>query len=87
MVRASSRAVSAARVAVAVLLALMLSPAVAHAWTPGTHIFLGEAIMRSLALLPGRATNGLSRVRSGSRRASACWEEGLDLKSRRPSGL
>ena len=44
MVRASSRAVSAARVAVAVLLALVLTPAVAHAWTPGTHIFLGEAI-------------------------------------------
>src|SRR3977135_4530337 len=52
MVRASSRAVSAARVAVAVLLALVLTPAFAHAWTPGTHIFLGEAIMRSLTLLP-----------------------------------
>ncbi|HMG00898.1 MAG TPA: zinc dependent phospholipase C family protein, partial [Gemmatimonadaceae bacterium] len=58
--RASSRAVSAARVAVAVLLALMLSPAVAHAWTPGTHIFLGEAIMRSLALLPSSIAELLS---------------------------
>ena len=60
MVRASSRAVSAARVAVAVLLALVLTPAIAHAWTPGTHIFLGEAIMRSLALLPSSIAELLS---------------------------
>jgi hypothetical protein len=52
MGRASPRASSAFRVALAVLLALMLTPAVAYAWTPGTHIFLGEAVMRSLALLP-----------------------------------
>ncbi|HMI44937.1 MAG TPA: zinc dependent phospholipase C family protein [Gemmatimonadaceae bacterium] len=52
MTRASPRAVSAGGIALAVLLALVLTPAVAHAWTPGTHIFLGEAIMRSLALLP-----------------------------------
>jgi hypothetical protein len=38
-------------VAVAIL-AIALTPAAAYAWTPGTHIFLGEAIMRSLALLP-----------------------------------
>ncbi len=31
---------------------LVLAPTVAHAWTPGTHVFLGEAVMRSLALLP-----------------------------------
>ncbi len=30
----------------------MLAPAIAHAWTPGTHVYLGEAVMRSLALLP-----------------------------------
>ena len=52
MTRASPRAVSAGAIALAVLLALVLTPAAAHAWTPGTHIFLGEAIMRSLALLP-----------------------------------
>ena len=52
MTRASPRAVSAGAIALAVLLALVLTPAIAHAWTPGTHIFLGEAIMRSLALLP-----------------------------------
>src|SRR6476660_5866459 len=60
MAGASSRAGSAARVAVAVLLALVLTPAVAHAWTPGTHIFLGEAIMRSLALLPSSIAELLS---------------------------
>ena len=34
------------------LVAIALTPAAAFAWTPGTHIFLGEAIMRSLSLLP-----------------------------------
>jgi hypothetical protein len=52
MRRATPRTVSAGSLALAVLLALMLTPAVAHAWTPGTHIFLGEAVMRSLPLLP-----------------------------------
>lgn len=52
MERATPRAVSAGGIALAVLLALILTPAVAHAWTPGTHIFLGEAVMRSLPLLP-----------------------------------
>ena len=52
MQRATPRAVSAGGLALAVLLALILTPAVAHAWTPGTHIFLGEAVMRSLPLLP-----------------------------------
>jgi len=52
MARASPRALSAGGLALAVLLALVLTPAVAHAWTPGTHIFLGEAVMRSLPLLP-----------------------------------
>ena len=42
-------------VAVMVLLAgaaLVLLPSAAYAWTPGTHVFLGEAVMRSLDLLP-----------------------------------
>jgi len=34
------------------LFAIAATPATAYAWTPGTHIFLGEAIMRSLSLLP-----------------------------------
>jgi hypothetical protein len=33
-----------------VLLAVLPEPA--YAWTPGTHIFLGEAVMRSLGALP-----------------------------------
>jgi len=41
--------------AVAVL-AIVLLPKVAYAWTPGTHVFLGEAVMRSLHLLPPTIT-------------------------------
>jgi hypothetical protein len=51
---------SSGRIALAVLLALVLTPAIAHAWTPGTHIFLGEAVMRSLALLPSSIAELLS---------------------------
>ena len=35
------------------LVAIALFPSPAYAWTPGTHVFLGEAVLRSLALLPG----------------------------------
>ncbi len=31
---------------------LVFLPATAHAWTPGTHVFLGEAVLRSLGQLP-----------------------------------
>ena len=49
----SSRPLTAALcVAAAAIAVIALTPATAFAWTPGTHIFLGEAIMRSLALLP-----------------------------------
>jgi len=33
-------------------LALVLFPGVAHAWTPGTHIFLGESVLANLHQLP-----------------------------------
>lgn len=33
-------------------LCLALTPDVALAWSPGTHVFLGEAVLRSLHLLP-----------------------------------
>jgi hypothetical protein len=36
----------------AAVAALLLLPSAAYAWTPGTHVFLGEAVMRSLHLLP-----------------------------------
>ncbi len=39
-------------VACVAILAIAATPQTAYAWTPGTHIFLGEAIMRSLSLLP-----------------------------------
>ncbi|MBC7895611.1 MAG: zinc dependent phospholipase C family protein [Cytophagaceae bacterium] len=46
--------------AVAALLLLCLTPDVAWAWTPGTHVFLGDAILRSLAILPGNIAELLS---------------------------
>jgi hypothetical protein len=33
-------------------LLVALFPATAYAWTPGTHVLLGEALLRSLGLLP-----------------------------------
>lgn len=44
--------ISLSRCLVLALVALVIAPGVAHAWTPGTHVYLGEAVMRSLALLP-----------------------------------
>jgi len=38
---------------VAAFLLLVLVPTTAWAWTPGTHVFLGDAVLRSLTLLPG----------------------------------
>lgn len=49
---AARRVATAARAALAVVVLLALTPAAAHAWTPGTHILLGEAVLRSAALLP-----------------------------------
>jgi len=43
---------SAALAAAAAVLALAVIPGVAHAWTPGTHIYLGETTLASLQLLP-----------------------------------
>lgn len=45
----------------AVLVVLALTPDALWAWTPGTHIHLGEAVLRSLALLPP-ATAALLRT-------------------------
>ena len=41
-----------ALLAAVAVLAVALLPRPAWAWTPGTHVFLGEAVMRSLPLLP-----------------------------------
>lgn len=35
------------------LLVLALTPDLAYAWTPGTHIFLGESVLSNIAALPG----------------------------------
>jgi hypothetical protein len=42
--------VAALVVAAVVMIALLPHPV--YAWTPGTHVFLGQAVMRSLPLLP-----------------------------------
>jgi hypothetical protein len=47
--RSAARAAAVLSVA---LLWLALTPSDLLAWTPGTHIHLGEAVLRSLALLP-----------------------------------
>ncbi len=38
--------------AIGAIVLLVLYPTVAWAWTPGTHILLGEAVLRSASLLP-----------------------------------
>lgn len=43
------------------LLAVALTPSDAFAWTPGTHVVLGEAVLRSLDLLPAATAALLSR--------------------------
>ena len=43
------------------LLAVAIAPTVAWAWTPGTHVFLAEAVLRSLSLLPAGAASLLGR--------------------------
>jgi hypothetical protein len=44
-------AVAIALVLGAALVALLPTPA--YAWTPGTHVFLGQAVLQALAALPG----------------------------------
>lgn len=39
-------------IAAAVML-VVLVPTPLYAWTPGTHVFLGDALLRNLSLLPG----------------------------------
>ncbi len=46
--------------AAAITLALLLVPAPLWAWTPGTHVFLGDALLRNLGLLPARISELLA---------------------------
>ncbi len=51
--RGRLRALASLGVAVVAAVALVAAaPAAAHAWTPGTHVFLGEAVLGALHLLP-----------------------------------
>ena len=49
---AITAAISLVIAAVIAIVAIALFPSPALAWTPGTHVFLGEAVLRSLAMLP-----------------------------------
>lgn len=49
---ASALASAVAGAVAGALFLLCIVPASALAWTPGTHIFLGEAVLRALAALP-----------------------------------
>jgi hypothetical protein len=40
-------------IALIALAVLVLFPSTAWAWTPGTHVFLGEAVLRAASMLPG----------------------------------
>src|SRR5581483_2309712 len=48
----------AALVAIA-LVAIALLPSAGYAWTPGTHIFLGQAVLGALAQLPSAVADVL----------------------------
>lgn len=41
-----------AGVAIAVVALLLVTPSTAWAWTPGTHVFLGDAVLGNLSLVP-----------------------------------
>ena len=58
----SARAAVATLVTTAALaiVVIALFPSTALAWTPGTHVFLGEAVLRSLPLLPAAVAELLS---------------------------
>ncbi len=46
------RLTKVAALAATAIVVIALLPHTAYAWTPGTHVFLGQAVMRSLTLLP-----------------------------------
>jgi hypothetical protein len=48
-----------ASVAIAVVCGLAFLPATSYAWTPGTHVFLGQAVLGAIAQLPGAVADVL----------------------------
>lgn len=49
----TSRVLAPLTTFVVALLLVALFPSDALAWTPGTHVYLGDAVLRSLSMLPG----------------------------------
>ena len=43
-----------------------------HAWTPGTHIYLGQSVLENLAMLPG-GTADLLRASRRQMRCTRLW--------------
>jgi len=58
--QSSSSIAALAGCVVVALIAIALTPSAAHAWTPGTHVFLGDAVLRSLSMLPGTIAEVIS---------------------------
>lgn len=52
MTRAAAKLATPFPVLILALFAIALFPSDAFAWTPGTHVYLGDAVLRSLAMLP-----------------------------------
>jgi hypothetical protein len=52
--RLSPRHVAPLSAIVAAFLAIALFPSDALAWTPGTHVYIGDAVLRSLSMLPSQ---------------------------------
>ena len=52
MRRFSPRPLAPLSAIIVALLAIALFPADALAWTPGTHVYIGDAVLRSLSMLP-----------------------------------
>jgi hypothetical protein len=50
---ASPKLVGSLSAIVLAVTALALFPSDALAWTPGTHVYLGDAVLRSMSMLPG----------------------------------
>ena len=57
MAHALHRVAGAAALLLAALALVALTPDTAWAWTPGTHVFLGEAVLRSLHLVPAHVAD------------------------------
>ena len=60
MIASSPRDFKPLAAVILALVAIALFPTDALAWTPGTHVYLGDAVLRSLSMLPGNIASLLS---------------------------